>query len=68
MNNGETAPVREDRKALGSHALFRLALEVGCDVSESWRASVLWDHSSNAGLADHNEGLNNLGARIGYKF
>lgn len=68
VHDGERENVREDRKALGSRVLFRLGAEVGYDVSESVRVSVLWDHISNAGLAEENEGLNNVGVRLGYRF
>jgi lipid A 3-O-deacylase len=68
IHDGERENVREDRKALGSRVLFRLAAEVGYDVSDSVRVSLLWDHISNAGLAEENEGLNNVGVRLGYRF
>ena len=68
VHDGERRNVREDRKALGSRVLFRLGAEVGYDVSESVRLSVLWDHISNAGFAEENEGLNNIGVRLGYRF
>lgn len=68
IHDGELHAVREDRKALGSRVLFRLGAEVGYDINESVRVSVLWDHISNAGLAEENEGLNNVGVRLGYRF
>lgn len=68
VHDGELHAVRNDRKALGSRVLFRLGAEIGYDVSESWRVSLLWDHISNAGLADENEGLDNVGFRIGFRF
>lgn len=68
VHDGELEPVREDRKALGSRVLFRLAAEVGYDLTETVRVSLIWDHISNAGLADANEGLNTVGLRLGYRF
>ncbi len=68
VHDGELHAVREDRKALGSRVLFRLAAEVGYDVTESVRVSLLWDHISNAELAEENEGLNNVGVRLGHRF
>lgn len=57
-----------DGKALGSRALFRLAAEIGYDITPTWRVSLVFDHLSNANLADENEGLNNAGLRLGYRF
>ncbi|MBF0307613.1 MAG: acyloxyacyl hydrolase [Alphaproteobacteria bacterium] len=55
-------------KGLGSRALFRLAGEVGWYASPHVSISLLYDHYSNATLAEDNEGLNNLGLRFGYRF
>ncbi|MGH6945705.1 MAG: acyloxyacyl hydrolase [Kiloniellales bacterium] len=57
-----------DGKALGSRALFRLAAEIGYDITPAWRVSLVFDHLSNASLADKNEGLNNAGLRLGCRF
>jgi lipid A 3-O-deacylase len=67
-HNGELDPVRADRKALGSRVLFRESLELGYRFGEVHSISVMLDHVSNANLADHNEGLDNLGVRYGLKF
>lgn len=53
---------------LGCRALFRLSADVGYDISERISASVHMSHISNAGLCDDNEGLDNLGVRVGYHF
>jgi len=55
-------------KALGSRVLFRLGAEIGYDVTASISVSLYLDHESNAGLADENEGLNNAGVRVGWRF
>lgn len=55
-------------KGLGSRALFRLAGEIGWHVTPHVSLSLLYDHYSNATLAEDNEGLNNLGLRFGYRF
>jgi len=53
---------------LGCRALFRLSADVGYDITERISASVHLSHISNAGLCDDNEGLDNLGLRVGYHF
>jgi lipid A 3-O-deacylase len=68
VHNGELDPVKADRKALGSRVLFRESLELGYRFAEVHSISVMLDHMSNANLADHNEGLDNLGIRYGLKF
>lgn len=67
MHSGQTGKTTTD-KELGSRVLFRQALEIGYDLDDQWSASVYFSHISNASLADENEGLNNLGLRIGFRF
>jgi lipid A 3-O-deacylase len=67
VHSGETGKSTTD-KELGSLVLFRQALEIGYDLDDQWSASVYFSHISNASLADENEGLNNLGLRIGFRF
>ena len=55
-------------KALGSRVLFRLAGEIGYDLTPALSVSLYYDHESNAGFAKDNEGLNNAGIRIGWLF
>lgn len=57
-----------ERKQLGSRALFRESLALGWRIDEHHSLMVVFDHESNARLADHNEGLNNFGVRWGYRF
>ncbi len=57
-----------DRKVLGSRLLFRESVEAGYQLTPRVRLSVMLDHVSNAGLATHNQGLTDLGARIGVTF
>lgn len=67
-HNGNRRLENEDRKALGTHLLFRLGVSLGYNITEKVNISVMLDHVSNAGIDDANEGLENLGIRIGYKF
>ena len=57
-----------DRKLLGSRVLFRESVEGGYQITQRLSVSVMLDHLSNAGLVKHNQGLTNLGARIGFAF
>lgn len=72
VHNGETGPFDQARQNstvfLGCRALFRLSADVGFRITERVNASVYWAHLSNAGLCADNEGLDNLGARIGWAF
>src|SRR5262249_22141011 len=62
----DTAP--PDRKRLGSRLLFRESAEVGYQLTRGLSVSLMLDHLSNAGLADRNQGLTDLGVRIGWQF
>ncbi|MEM9013599.1 MAG: acyloxyacyl hydrolase [Pseudomonadota bacterium] len=53
---------------LGCRALFRIAADLGVEVTDHLSVSIAWSHISNAGLCDDNEGLDNLGLRVGYRF
>jgi len=68
VHNGELAPTRADRKALGSRLLFHIPIEAGYRLTAHHSVSVYFDHVSNAGLAEYNEGLDTLGLRYGYRF
>lgn len=68
IHDGELEPVAVDRKALGSRVLFHIPAEIGWRFDAHNSVSVYFEHTSNANLADHNEGLDRLGVRYGYKF
>lgn len=53
---------------LGSRFLFEPELMAGYDLSRRWAAEVGWVHISNAGIAKHNPGMDDLGARLVYRF
>lgn len=66
--DGETNQEVPGRKRLGSPILFRESVELGYQVTPVIGISAIVDHISNANLADHNAGITNAGARIGFKF
>jgi lipid A 3-O-deacylase len=69
VHNGEAdGPSSDTEKRLGSQLLFRESLELGWRFTDSQSIGIYMDHISNAGIAKHNEGLTNLGARLGFKF
>lgn len=57
-----------DKSYLGCRALFRLSAGLGYMVTDRVSASVHVDHISNADICDENEGLDNTGVRLGYRF
>lgn len=68
VHNGELETRDPNKKELGSHVLFRIPIEIGYAFAHHHRISVLFDHISNAFLADPNEGMDTLGIRYGYRF
>ena len=55
-------------KALGSRALFHVALGVGFDITRDLTLQIYADHFSNAGLSEPNNGAEATGVRLGYRF
>ena len=68
FNDGEIQSTSDNRKSLGSHILFREALDLGYQINPTWEISVYLDHISNGGLAKANQSINDLGLRLGYRF
>lgn len=68
VHNGYLDTDKGTRKSLGSRVLFRLGGAVGCNLTEKWNISLQYEHMSNAYLADPNEGMDNVGVRLGYRF
>ena len=68
LHNGERDTGRPDRKSLGSRVLFRIPIEVGLALTRHHRIMVAFDHVSNAGLAQPNEGMDTLGVMYAYRF
>jgi lipid A 3-O-deacylase len=59
---------RPNRKALGSRVLFHIPAEIGWRLDRHNSLSLYFEHVSNAGLADRNHGMDNMGVRYGYRF
>ena len=67
-HDGETDRDDRQQKSLGARVLFRIPIEFGLTLNAHHRVSILFDHVSNADLADPNEGLDTLGLRYGFRF
>lgn len=68
VHNGQLESDDSKKKQLGSRILFREPIEIGFTFFERHRISLMFDHISNADLAEPNEGLDTLGVRYGYQF
>ena len=68
LHNGQLESDDSNKKQLGSRVLFRVPIEFGFTIRERHRISILFDHMSNAYLANPNEGMDTIGARYGYQF
>ena len=67
-HNGHLDTDDRDRKSLGSRVLFRLGAAVGYRLTEKVNVSLQFEHMSNAYLANENEGMDNVGLRLGFRF
>jgi lipid A 3-O-deacylase len=68
FNDGDIIGTAPDRKSLGSHVLFREALDLGYRISPICEIAWHIDHVSNGGLAKQNESINDMGVRFGIRF
>jgi lipid A 3-O-deacylase len=68
VNDGRRDTDDSDRKSLGSPVLFRLGAALGYNLTEKVNVSLQYEHMSNAYLANENEGMDNFGIRLGYRF
>jgi lipid A 3-O-deacylase len=68
FNDGDIIGKAPNRKSLGSHVLFREALELGYRINPIYQISAFADHVSNGGLAKQNQSINDMGIRFGVRF
>lgn len=68
VHDGHTLPDSPTRKALGSRVLFHIPAEIGVRLDARNSLSLYFEHTSNAWLAKHNEGMDRIGLRYGYRF
>ena len=67
-HNGKLDTDDSNRKSLGSPVLFRLGAALGYNLTEKINISIQFEHMSNAYIANPNEGMDNAGLRLGYRF
>jgi lipid A 3-O-deacylase len=65
INNDRTLTSGTKRLRLGSNVLFHPNLQIGYGIDPRYSVALFYEHSSNAHLAKVNEGLNNIGIRLG---
>ena len=54
--------------ALGCNVMFRESASAGFRINQAWNVSATIEHSSNNGYCSDNDGLTNVGVRVGYAF
>jgi lipid A 3-O-deacylase len=67
-HNGKLSTDDSNRKSLGSPVLFRVGAALGYNITEKINVSIQYEHMSNAYIANPNEGMDNAGIRLGYRF
>lgn len=65
VNNDRTLASVVNRARLGSNLLFHPNLQISYGINSRYTVGLYYEHSSNAHLAKVNEGLNNIGLRLG---
>jgi hypothetical protein len=68
--DGDADPFQRypNRLDLGSRFLFEPEAMLGWSLSPRLAAELGWAHISNAGIAKHNPGMDDLGARLVFRF
>ncbi len=67
VHNGKVDTTDPDRKELGSRVLFHVEASLGVMLTDTTSLSLYADHISNAGIEEHNEGLETAGLRVGFR-
>lgn len=62
------SPDPTQRANFGCRINFYQRYGVGANLSEAMTATVTYEHTSNNGWCDANQGLSNFGFRLGWKF
>src|SRR5215510_239411 len=68
IHDGHLSLDAPNAKALGAPMLFHPSAELGYRFDNGLSVSLFADHMSNAFSARYNEGMDTLGARLGYRF
>ncbi len=68
LHDGAISGVSEPARNLGSRILFYEALGLGMNITNNMNIILFAEHASNANLVQPNNGLSNIGVKLGYKF
>ncbi len=68
VHNGALSGARLPLTNFGCRAGFYEAASFGMNVGDNATVMITYEHTSNLGLCLPNDGLSNLGVRMGYKF
>ena len=69
VNDGyKTAPANSGRSELGCNELFREAFVVGVPLTSRLSVMAVAEHMSNANLCQPNNGITNVGMKLGFSF
>jgi len=68
VHDGDLANNNDTQNEFGCRILFRESLSLGYRFDEHHSISAMFDHISNAGFCDENDGMDNAGIRYGYRF
>jgi hypothetical protein len=64
----QTLREAETEKAMGCRVVFHLGVGAGYRISPHWNVAAHYEHLSNGTICGSNEGLENIGIRIGRVF
>ena len=67
-NNGYLTDAPPGYHNMGCRVQFYEVFAAGADLGSNLTATLAWEHTYNADLCQQNDGLTDLGVRIGYKF
>jgi lipid A 3-O-deacylase len=67
-NNAPVDGLDTTRDSLGCHFMFHTGASLGYRVDDHWSVIGTWEHISNAGTCAHNQGMNDYGVKLGYRF
>ena len=68
LHDGNTKMREAHRNNYGCKLMFRETVSLGVRLDAHQSVSIMLSHISNSGLCEHNDGLDNLGIRYGYRF
>ncbi|NIJ42439.1 lipid A 3-O-deacylase [Parvibaculum indicum] len=68
LHNGETRNTSTSSRAYGCKLLFHETLSLGYEIAPNHSLMATFEHMSNAGLCDKNDGMTDVGIRYGYRF